>query len=649
MEQGRYGRYQLQEKIASGGMGEVYAATHERMPRQAAIKILLPALSDNPAVVRRFFHEAQAAARIRHPGIVEVFDFGYTDDGRAYLVMEMLRGETLGQRLDHTPVLPLDQSVRIIRQLAGAIGAAHAEGIVHRDLKPDNIFLVPDPEVQDGERVKVLDFGLAKLAMYAGTSMATLSGSVFGTPAYMAPEQCTDSAAVDHRADLYSIGCIFYRCLCGRTPFGSGVDALVAHLGAPVIAPSEHAPDIARHIEAVILALLRKQPGQRTASCQALIDALDRSPGLHAAPTMLLNGLADGDVIGPLPEDDGADDGAGDSAGNHANDSAGEPPQRRSSLTMAGAGEILALPPPSPVRARRGRPPGATAALGALVAVTTLAAVLIPLVEPGDAPPDRTRTTRFDTYQIQAEQAMEARRWSEAALALEHALALDLADPVRIRGAVQLQERARREQQAQRPFARFRQALAGGDLDTVRRRYAAIPRSSIYYLEAELDYLELRGDHLERVRAQADGLIERGACDDLAARITEAERAFPGALAELADLPTRCTARARRPRAPRPRAARQRAAPQDTPAERQHALEHATRKSQYHRVLRLCARGVDDMPAPVEAATLCGMAACRTGKERLARQYHRTLPPARQSYVVQTCLEHGITFRDRRS
>jgi eukaryotic-like serine/threonine-protein kinase len=203
------GRYRITHKIAEGGMAEVYAAKHELMGRDAAVKLLLPEMSVRHDIVKRFFNEAQIAASIEHPGIVKVLDVGYTQDGRAYLVMEMLSGEPMSARLMHTGAQPLDTARLWIRQLAGALGAAHARGIVHRDLKPSNLFLVPDPEVASGERVKVLDFGLAKLAEHGG-SVLTAEGTTFGTPAYMAPEQCRNAAGVDARADLYAVGCIFY-------------------------------------------------------------------------------------------------------------------------------------------------------------------------------------------------------------------------------------------------------------------------------------------------------------------------------------------------------------------------------------------------------------------------------------------------------
>jgi serine/threonine protein kinase len=276
MQGTKFGSYRVIEKLAAGGMGEVYTATHERMNREAVVKVLLPEMSADKSIVKRFFNEAQAAASIQHPGIVAVFDVGEADDGRAYIVMEKLPGESLQARLDRVRFLEPAHSTALMRQLAGAVGAAHERGIVHRDLKPANVFVVPDPEVPGGERIKVLDFGLAKLVAGRG-SLATHAGSIFGTPAYMAPEQCVDAASVDHRADLYAIGCIYYACVCGRPPFFSGnpVQVMVAHVNEAVPPPRSLQPALPPYHEAIILNLLQKRPEDRMESCKALIEALD--------------------------------------------------------------------------------------------------------------------------------------------------------------------------------------------------------------------------------------------------------------------------------------------------------------------------------------------------------------------------------------
>src|SRR5262245_38982920 len=196
------GSYRLDSELGSGGMGTVYRATHTVLGREAAIKLLRADLVTSPELLTRFVNEAKAASAIRHPGIVEVFDFGQTDDGRAFIVMEFLDGESLARRIAKRGRLPPHEAAQIARGIASALTAAHSKGIIHRDLKPDNVFLVPDPDL--GERPKLLDFGIAKLAEDATSVKHTQTGALIGTPMYMAPEQARAAGTIDRRADLYS-------------------------------------------------------------------------------------------------------------------------------------------------------------------------------------------------------------------------------------------------------------------------------------------------------------------------------------------------------------------------------------------------------------------------------------------------------------
>src|SRR4051812_48281306 len=260
-------------------MGAVFRAHHELLGKPAAVKLLRPELTSRPELVQRFFNEARAASAIRHPGIVDVFDFGYTDDNRAYLVMELLEGELLFDRIARGRMAELD-AARIARGIASALTAAHGMGIVHRDLKPDNIFLVPDPDLPGGERAKVLDFGIAKLADPSGApigSQHTATGTLIGTPLYMAPEQARAASAIDHRADLYSLGCILYEMLVGDTPFkaeGGPGEIIAMQLFGEVTPPRAIVP-ISRELDAIVMRLLQKQPADRFQSAAELSAALD--------------------------------------------------------------------------------------------------------------------------------------------------------------------------------------------------------------------------------------------------------------------------------------------------------------------------------------------------------------------------------------
>ncbi|HWO20935.1 MAG TPA: serine/threonine-protein kinase [Kofleriaceae bacterium] len=284
-----FGQYRVTGVLGRGGMGVVYAAEHMLLGRAAAVKVLLPEYSGHPEVVARFFNEARAASSIDHPGIIEIYDFGTTPDGAAFIVMEFLRGESLLKRLARRR-LPWSTALEITRQIAGALGAAHAQGIVHRDLKPENVFLVRDPEVPGGERIKLLDFGIAKLMIHALGHQQTRAGSLLGTPTYMAPEQCR-GVAVDARADLYALGCILFELCAGRPPFigeGEG-DVLAAHIYMPPPRVASFVSDVPEEVDQLIQRLLAKLPVDRPQTAEDVIRLVDAAGGdaiaLDGAPT----------------------------------------------------------------------------------------------------------------------------------------------------------------------------------------------------------------------------------------------------------------------------------------------------------------------------------------------------------------------------
>ena len=199
-------------------MGVVYEAVREDIAVRAALKLLRPEFAVNAEISARFFNEARAANLIAHPGIVRVFDYGH-ESGAAYLAMEFLEGESLWTRMERRRKLSAEEVIRLGRQVASALAAAHEKQIVHRDLKPDNIFIVTDAEAPGGERAKLLDFGIAKMADEFRGSVRTQVNVIMGTPAYMAPEQCRGSKGVGDRTDVYALGCILFEMLSGRTPF----------------------------------------------------------------------------------------------------------------------------------------------------------------------------------------------------------------------------------------------------------------------------------------------------------------------------------------------------------------------------------------------------------------------------------------------
>ena len=284
--------YEVVSLLGEGGMGTVYLALHPIMGRKAAVKVLKPELAKDQSLVTRFFNEARAANAIRHPNIIDIIDVGMLpEDNVPYMLMEFLEGESLASRLDRSRPLDAEQAVEIGFQTASALAAAHSKGIVHRDLKPDNLFLVPDEMVGSGERVKVLDFGIAKLRDdLRGSSMKTRTGAIMGTAAYMSPEQCQGLIEkIDHRTDIYALGIILYEMVCGAPPFiseGFG-DIIIMHVMKEAEPPHQKNPAVPFELSAAILRALAKSPADRFQSMNEFQAALRAQAGWHTGPIHL--------------------------------------------------------------------------------------------------------------------------------------------------------------------------------------------------------------------------------------------------------------------------------------------------------------------------------------------------------------------------
>jgi serine/threonine-protein kinase len=289
------GPYTVVRRLGAGGMGEVYLARHRVLARDAAIKVLLPEISMDEAVVMRFFNEARATAQLRHPNIVEVFDCDTLPNGRAYIVMEFLAGESLRSCLDRVGRLAPDfrSIAATIGMVADALQAAHDHGIVHRDLKPDNMFLTVPPHQPDRLTIKVLDFGIAKLLSSGDHGLtSTRTGSLLGTPLYMSPEQCRGISTIGHSTDIYSLGCVLFEMIAGRPPFPLDApgDILVAHISqaAPVL--SSWIPETPPELDVLVGQMLAKEPTARVPSMTAVVAAMEAFLGAHKSDfSALLN------------------------------------------------------------------------------------------------------------------------------------------------------------------------------------------------------------------------------------------------------------------------------------------------------------------------------------------------------------------------
>ncbi|MCP3137177.1 serine/threonine-protein kinase [Pyxidicoccus xibeiensis] len=275
----RIGEFIVEERIGSGGMGVVYRATHPLIGKQVAIKVLRAELV-SPQQVERLLIEARAVNAIRHPGIIDIFGFGDLPDGRPYIIMELLRGDSLSTRIRQQGRLDVGTCLWILDQMLAALGAAHRSGVVHRDLKPGNVFIA---EGMDGTHsVKLVDFGIAKLVR-SHDGPTTVDGSILGTPEFMAPEQIR-GAPVSPSMDLYAVGIIAFQMLTGSRPFnGEPYQVMFAHIEQVPPLPSSRVPGIPPELDTLVLQLLAKQPELRPESAEAVRQALKRvpAPGPH--------------------------------------------------------------------------------------------------------------------------------------------------------------------------------------------------------------------------------------------------------------------------------------------------------------------------------------------------------------------------------
>jgi hypothetical protein len=275
LEARKFGQYQLKRRLGAGGMGEVYLAEHLLLRRPCAVKLIRPEKTSDPAILRRFVREVQVTATLTHPNTIQVFDYGQTEDGTFYYAMEYLDGLTLDEIVHQHGPLPAARVVYFLRQLCGALTEAHAIGLIHRDIKPGNVIVCNRGGLHDV--AKLLDFGLVhRPEASASETRLTSPGLVFGTPAYVSPEQAAARPGIDARSDIYSLGAMAYYLLTGQPPFvrSSIVQTLAAHISEPLVPLPVFLERVPGDLQGVVLRCLAKDPAARFPDVRTLDQAL---------------------------------------------------------------------------------------------------------------------------------------------------------------------------------------------------------------------------------------------------------------------------------------------------------------------------------------------------------------------------------------
>ena len=297
--------FRIVEQLGAGGMGGVYLGRHLDIDSKVAIKVLHAQYVGEASMAQRFLDEARAVNRVEHPGLVKIHDCGRHPELGLYLVMELLRGRTLRQLIKEQAPLPPAEALLLVDQLVAVLAAVHAEQIVHRDLKPENIMLVPDALVPGGERVKVLDFGLAKLKLAgANPDGQTKTGHVMGTPLYMAPEQCVDAKRTDARTDIYSLACIAYELLAGKPPFSAAsmYELVRKHLTMKPQGPISTVHAVPQPMERAIFRSLSIDPADRFGRVELFGAALHEEDKSGRGSTLAYGQVGAGPAADELPD-----------------------------------------------------------------------------------------------------------------------------------------------------------------------------------------------------------------------------------------------------------------------------------------------------------------------------------------------------------
>jgi hypothetical protein len=549
----RFGRYEVGERIGKGGFGVVHFAKDTELGRDVAIKFLRPEYQVRPHVVQRFLQEARAAARIGHPGIVTVFECGQIAgtglraDGTAFIAMELLKGKSLSDALEASGRMPPALAISIGRQLASALGSAHEAGIIHRDLKPDNVFLVPDPAVRGGVRVKILDFGVAKLAEPTEAGLHTHSQVMLGTPRYMSPEQARSAARVDHRSDVYALGCILYELISGRPPYsGDPGDLIAKHQSAPV-PPLRKADGAPPGLDRLISTMLAKTPDERPASMAEVDASLGACEALAAAQGRAARNEAPDEPTVPMVRAEAATV----PVLREQPPTLVQPPIAVDPTLSEATAVRLPRPPPPPMRLPLLIAGGLV--VGGLVTFLVLraeddaparpgpadAAIAI-APAPADAPaaePDAAAEApaAAGETELQCMRHEADRKWDDLDACAERLEAIDAA------AAKRFQDRASLEIRAGLRIVAFNAALRDGDLEKARQELDQIPPAASGYREVKRGYDAAEAAAIAALVARLER-VKGGDCKEYNAIVGQERQRKPPRVAAEATRQVRCTA-----------------------------------------------------------------------------------------------------------
>jgi len=642
----RIGRYEVGARLGKGGFGVVHLARDIELGREVAIKFLRPEYLTRPQVVSRFLQEARACAKIGHPGIVTVFEAGLVSgagprlDGTAYIVMERLHGESLGERIETRGRLPPIAAIGIARQLAAALHVAHEAGIIHRDLKPDNVYLVRDAAVVGGERVKILDFGVAKLVEGDDSDVHTHSQMMLGTPRYMSPEQARAASKVDHRTDIYALGCLLYELVCGKPPFAGDLgDVIVAHQTVPITPPRELEPSVPPALDELIVRMLAKDPDHRPPSMTAVDDALDT-------------------VFGSLAPTRKRASSRRRAAGDDDDDKTTKKVRPEQLVEMPTPTPIAELPtlikPPLVTRIS----PWMRVAIGLGAALVSGLIVYLILRQDGPtpvvartggadrdvAPPNITPIAVADAAEpppdgpdaerliVDCKTAQANKEWAELE-ACGHALA-----PLRSEEAKAFLARATSEAAARAALLSLGEAARNSDFPAVIRWYNKIPETSVYHQPARKLATTVTGPIIDGMVAELDRLASGHNCTAFASHLKTFEDRYGRDLADQARLIARPCARPKT--APPPPSPELEGCDADEVAARERRGDGGLADGNFAVALAAYESIFKCKPGIVSKLY---MSACRARSFAKAKRYFQSV--SNQAAMAQLCLKEGFDPR----